>query len=288
MIAMNKNQRMWLLPRLMELKHRSSLVKPLCRLALKSFFSHIRLHKPEDYFAAVTRSCGIVPRHSLSHYRNELLNDKLLKETYTGAIAAGKQKQKYADYEQRFHSVANIVHYYALLRELLPEYVIETGTATGSMTSWVLKALHENGRGRLISIDLPPIANRLTMDITVAPEEVGFLIPKEYRKQWDLRVGDAKVLLPKTLLDIPADVFIHDSLHTTTHMSFEYHTARALLKPNAVILSDDILWNRSWYQFLKTHNLKGLSCEDNANLGFTINRFDDFEKAEGLGVIEQI
>jgi hypothetical protein len=64
--------------------------------------------------------------------------------------------------------------------------------------------------------------------------------------RWDYRKGDAKRLLPSVLLDENVDLFVHDSLHTTSHMAFEYATARALFGEKAIITPDDILWNQAF------------------------------------------
>jgi len=43
---------------------------------------------------------------------------------------------------------------YAMVRALKPEVVVETGVANGVSSSFILKALDRNSRGRLYSIDL--------------------------------------------------------------------------------------------------------------------------------------
>lgn len=43
---------------------------------------------------------------------------------------------------------------YVLARALKPEVVVETGVANGISSSFILKALDENARGRLCSVDL--------------------------------------------------------------------------------------------------------------------------------------
>ncbi len=62
------------------------------------------------------------------------------------------------------------------MREISPRCIVETGTASGAMTSILLTALCRNGRGRLVSIDLPPVAGKLTMEETIMPHEVGFFV----------------------------------------------------------------------------------------------------------------
>src|SRR6266403_4839363 len=44
---------------------------------------------------------------------------------------------------------------YVICRALEPEVVIETGVASGLSSAYILKALSDNVRGRLYSVDLP-------------------------------------------------------------------------------------------------------------------------------------
>jgi hypothetical protein len=45
---------------------------------------------------------------------------------------------------------------YAIVRAYKPDIVVETGVARGASSSFILCAMHENGKGHLYSIDLPP------------------------------------------------------------------------------------------------------------------------------------
>jgi len=217
------------------------------------FFPRHRLVDRDSYFAEVMRLCGHAPGRSQADYVQELVADEALRAAYLDAIAQGRIRKKYGRYEDRMLNTANVVAFYALIRELRPSVVVETGTATGSMTSWILAALHANVHGRLISIDLPAAAGEMAMDVSVEPDDVGFLIPHDYRGRWRLLLGDAKLLLPRILAEEPADVFFHDSLHTRSHMLFEYNIARCLMRSGAVLLSDDILWNRAFFDFVASH-----------------------------------
>ena len=81
------------------------------------------------------------------------------------------------------------------------------------------------------------------------------------------------------------DVFIHDSLHTRTHMVFEYAVARALLRPGALILSDDVLWNNGFDDFLMLNELTGYAPFCNSNIAGVMNCFDAFETEVGTGIV---
>ena len=241
------------------------------------FARSFRLYSQSSYFQAVLQAAGCPPRQTYEFYQEELRSDPYLRREYLAAIEQKKIPQKHKKYEARFNNAANVVPYYAYVREAKPDIIVETGTATGSMTSWLLAALTRNGSGKLISVDIPPKAGHLSMNLTVDRAEIGYLIPQEYRSAWHYIEGDARHCLPNVLAEHPTSMFVHDSLHTRTHMLFEYSVARSLLPEGAVIVSDDIMWNNSFFKFVETHHLQGYGCISNPNVGFCVNRFDAFE-----------
>ncbi len=145
---------------------------------------------------------------------------------------------------------------YGLVRSLRPRTIVETGTASGLSTTFLLAALERNADGRLISIDLPfqagaggellPIVAGTSIardDSSPVPpgKEPGWFVPAELRARWDLRLGDARELLPAALEEVgEIDLFFHDSLHTREHMLFEFETAWEHLAPGGILVSDDI------------------------------------------------
>jgi hypothetical protein len=275
-----------LLRRLSFLLKKYKFIQKLPGLATFAFGNHTVIGDGEFYFNCVLKEMGKRPKNSLDYYSEELLSNSNLKNAYLEAVENGLIPNKYPKYEDRItRNPANVVNYYALIREIQPNIIVETGTASGSMTSWVLAALSMNLGGKLISIDIPPQKGKLTMDMGIDKDRIGFLIPRSFHHFWDYRIGDAKILLPKTLADYNVDVFIHDSLHTRTHMLFEFNVARTLLRHGAVIMSDDILWNKAWLSFLNSHNLRGFSCQSNPNLGFAVNVFEEFELNVGTGIV---
>jgi len=265
-------------------KHRWVFNTPIKHLE-KCFWRHHQTLRVKDYFKTVMSLVGIVPKRSFSYYYEELSADSLLRKAFLKAFCFDSPLDMEKAYERRFARENYVVNYYALVREMQPATVIETGTASGDLTSWVLTAMNKNNAGRLISIDIPPRKGRLTMTNTLTTDDVGILIPEEYRNRWEYHMGDAKKLLPRLLIENDVDIFIHDSLHTRTHMLFEYNCARALMRPGAVIISHDILWNSSFFNFTASHNLNSVSCIADPNLGLVINVFDSYEKEIGLGVV---
>jgi hypothetical protein len=121
----------------------------------------------------------------------------------------------------RFHSLT----VYFLIRLFQPDLVIETGVASGKSSCLILNALCHNKKGRLVSIDLPNKEGNVLSDgakTHTAGKPVGWMVPDRLRSRWDLRLGDAKNLLPDVLDEFGCpNIFFHDSLHTREHVAFE-------------------------------------------------------------------
>lgn len=175
-------------------------------------------------------------------------------------------------------------HYilHPLIRILKPKVVVETGCAWGGSAAFILASLQKNGSGQLISIDVPASTVSQAKFMGIKEDQIGALIPESLRKNWKLVVGDARVMLPKVLAEVDADIFIHDSLHTTTHQAFEYVTARSLMRDNTIIASDDIRWNDAFRSFLKLHHLRGYAPLKEKNFGITVNSYGAYEKENTL------
>ena len=154
-----------------------------------------------------------------------------------------------------------------LVRKWKPDVVIETGVARGLSSAYILAAMRENNRGRLISIDLPP------KDASVGDEgdpkylledgqkhldyEIGHFVPDSLRDRWTLVLEDSMVALPRILEEEgQIDFFYHDSLHTNEHMRFEYEAAWPYIKEGGLLLSDDVLWSNAYHDFAKKHKRK--------------------------------
>ena len=268
---------------------RTSFLRPLSNLysrgRTKLRAGGLTFIPDESVYLSILRDLKRVPKQNFNKYVNELLSDTNLENQFL-YMCKKHSIDKYATWADKVSSsLGNVVIYYALIRELCPEVVVETGTATGSMTAYILAALNRNESGSLISIDIPPVKGMLTMNLSLSCEDIGYWIPDAYRNRWRYLEGDAKLLLPKVLADEDVDVFIHDSLHTRSHMMFEYSVARALMKMDALIASDDVLWNNSFDDFLMTNRLVGYAPHGNPNIAVAVNSFDSFEINQGLAVI---
>lgn len=125
---------------------------------------------------------------------------------------------------------------YNLVKKTRPNVVVETGVAKGVSTSYILAALNDNKKGRLISVDIL--------------KDAGFLVDKDLKSRWDFKCGTSLEVLPQ--LPVPhIDMFIHDSQHTYDTMMFEYQWAYPRLKKGGVLLSHDINKNDAFFDFAK-------------------------------------
>lgn len=132
---------------------------------------------------------------------------------------------------------------YAICRLRSPNAVLETGVAYGVSSAFMLQAMEVNQKGTLFSVDLPPLGKD-------ADQHVGELVPELLRKRWHLHRGTAKRILPDLLPSIgELDLFIHDSLHTSRNMTFEFETVWPCLRPGAVLISDDVGLNDAFSDF---------------------------------------
>ncbi len=145
---------------------------------------------------------------------------------------------------------------YVICRALRPHVVVETGVGSGVTTAFILQALTANGEGHLWSIDLPPVG---------AEEFAGSFVPQHLRSRWTLLRGRSRDLLPRLLREeLPAapDLFLHDSLHTTRNMTFEFNAAWQKMASGGILLSDDIHMSKAFARFI-TGKQVGLSLVGN-------------------------
>jgi predicted O-methyltransferase YrrM len=127
---------------------------------------------------------------------------------------------------------------YLMCRLLKPDVIVETGVAYGVSSAFVLRALEENGRGVLHSVDLPPLRRGYE-------RFWGIAVNKALRGRWKLHRGSSARVLPR-LLEGAVDLFVHDSLHTYRNMRREFEAVWPHLRTGSVILADDVERNRAF------------------------------------------
>lgn len=162
---------------------------------------------------------------------------------------------------------------YNLIRQEKPDLVVETGVSAGVSSAIILKALEENGKGELYSIDLPirPDEEETAWHNyggTVIPpdQEPGWAIPKELKQNWTLIKGDSNYELPKLLRQLgEIGIFIHDSEHSYQTMMLEYCLAWKHLQEKGFLLSHDINATDAFNDF--SRNQEGFKNFLTCNLG---------------------
>ena len=123
---------------------------------------------------------------------------------------------------------------YLSCRLLRPAVVVETAVAYGVSSACILKALEENGCGRLHSVDIPPLRREYEKFWGVA-------VPGALRHRWTLHRGPSAKILPRLLEETgEVDLFVHDSLHTRRNMRREFEAVWPRLRAGGAILADDV------------------------------------------------
>jgi predicted O-methyltransferase YrrM len=122
---------------------------------------------------------------------------------------------------------------YLLVRAAQPRVVVETGVLYGASSAHILAALVRNGGGELHSLEIG-------RDPREPPHH--HFVPRALQRHWRLVIGDSRHELgPLLQRCAPVDMFLHDSLHTFDHMTWEFETALPHLSPAGLLTSDDIL-----------------------------------------------
>ena len=135
---------------------------------------------------------------------------------------------------------------YKLCKIIKPEIIVETGVAYGVSSSYILQALSENNKGKLISIDsiFRPWQSK---------EMIGSAIPKNLLDKWELKIGTSEKLLNEIFNKFSSiDIFLHDSLHTYKNMSFEFQKSWPFINEGGFLLSDDVISNNAFSDFYKS------------------------------------
>jgi len=151
-------------------------------------------------------------------YLAEILDDSALSAHVVDATRASPQRWL-ADSGVRF---GRRIGWYALIRAMKPQHVVETGTDKGLGSVVIAAALIRNGAGRLTTIDNNPVS--------------GYLITGQYAAVTDRIIDDSLAAL--AALD-QVDFFLHDSDHSAEHERRELEAIAPALAERALVLSDN-------------------------------------------------
>ena len=190
----------------------------------------------------------------VDQYLNDLHNDagflSLINERIKDVPEfSGKQFQSVS--EMRVYRVM----LYLVTRILKPRIYVETGVHNGMSSAFILLGMEHNGTGELVSIDLPPLDQRiLNQGTNELPrgKSPGWIIPDDLRHRHDLRLGKAERLLPMALEEKGAiDVFLHDSDHCYSHIMFELGISWPSVSPGGWLIVDNVEQNNAFTDFAK-------------------------------------
>jgi Methyltransferase domain len=146
-------------------------------------------------------------------------------------------------------------------------------------TAFILLGLEHNGAGRLISVDLPPIDQRI-LDQGTRPlpggKRPGWLVPDYLRRRHDWRLGKAEVLLPQGLAENGRVAnFLHDSDYRYAHLMFEVCLAWGYLNPRGMIIVHNIDQSSAFADFSR-----GVDAQH-----FMVSTFDSLQRTWQHGVV---
>jgi len=205
----------------------------------------------------------------LKQYYNEIFDNDILSEIEENIINNWNNFRTVGFGESRI--------LYLLTRCYKPNIIIDTGVYNGLSSAMFLLGLEKNKKGHLYSIDLPyqkrkDISEKVKQ-IRIANfpkgKSVGWLVPEILRDRWTLQLGDAKILLPQVLKDVKeCDIFFHDSVHSYSHMLWEYNTIWPHL--NSLLLSDDVHTNEAFDDFVKKCGCQSLKISYRVGLAVTL------------------
>jgi predicted O-methyltransferase YrrM len=166
-------------------------------------------------------------------------------------IENNKEFQKYLEHQiskiQRKYELPEQVYFarrlgwYALIRILKPEVVVETGTDKGLGTLLIAQALKENSHGKVYSFDIDPFS--------------GILIDLKDWGNIELVKGDSIENLKKME---KIDMFIHDSDHSKNHEMSEYESIQKSLSTNSIVISDNSQFTSALLEWSTKNNRKFL------------------------------
>jgi len=173
---------------------------------------------------------------------------------------------------------------YVLVRVLRPARILETGVYYGGNTVFLLKGLHDNESGNLVSVDLPDSRVRngsarnggsCARHPGVGETELygsdalpGFLVPESLLPRWQLILGSSLEEIPR--LDGDFDFYVHDSEHSFQFLQRELELALPRLTPDATLVVDDIDWSNAFYAFCAAERFVPLLLTDNGKDGLRV------------------
>lgn len=144
-----------------------------------------------------------------------------------------------------------------LIRQEKPEIVVETGIWEGLSTEYILKALDDNGKGHLYSID--PMDPKQEFNGTIGNPELFLDNPIVHPRLTWVRMY-SQVGIEHVFREVGMfDFFLHDSDHSEACQEVEFESAWNYVRSGGIIAADDIAWgtppHRAWFKFRARHGI---------------------------------
>ena len=234
------------------------------------FFNKDLIFKPEDFIFKTTEKNRPAIKKYLKEIKTKREFNNYIWYRYNNFEKALRKKSKDATAGGISREMGIIL--YVIIRLIKPENVLETGVASGVSSAYILAALEDNQKGKLISCDLPNKIDggclsdcRKEEEISFIPKHktAGWLIPETLKNRWQYVFGKSSEKLPEILKDISSiDFFLHDSEHSYQNMFWEYETVWSFLTKGGLLLSHDINSNKAFDDFCAKINRKGIKYRE--------------------------
>lgn len=136
---------------------------------------------------------------------------------------------------------------YAMVREMKPDVVVETGVAAGYSSASILSAMDKNGKGHLYSSDFPYFR------IENPEQYVGVVVEERLKKRWSLFLKGDEHNIPDILAQIKGDIdlFHYDSDKSYTGRTKTLNAIFPRMSPQGTIIVDDIQDNCHFHDWVK-------------------------------------
>lgn len=194
------------------------------------------------YLAAFVAHVTGISTDKASRYIQELENDAELRQHIQGILKKSSEG-RFADLDVKY---GRRLGWYAIVRAIKPETVVETGVDKGLGSCVLAAALRRNEQagnpGYYYGTDINPTA--------------GYLLQGEYARYGEILYGDSIESLKR--LDTMIGVFINDSDHSSEYEAREYETVRHKLRDNAIVIADNAHVTDELINFAERTNRKFL------------------------------
>jgi len=139
---------------------------------------------------------------------------------------------------------------YDCVRLLKVENVVETGVAYGWSSLAILKAMSQNGFGKLYSVDMPYPRKK-------SENDVGIVVPQNLRKNWTLirKPDNPGIISALNNARGPIDLCHYDSDKSWWGQHYAYPILWKSLNSKGLFISDDIQDNLYFSEFVKKNLL---------------------------------